>query len=314
MLRFLQAITWSLFLGQAVAATDTVVREIPTDPWVKSFFEAIDPLADKAGLEPLRAGKAPEDDKAVRMYIGFGLGGLQGYAIARRNGVWTGSKFQSDGSKQASRFEKSELKPKTTWDDLWATLCDRGLLTLADFSTLPPSNYWPTDGVGVVVEVFEGNKYRTYMYPNPSQFDNEECRQLERLWMTFLDQVGQKSYPLRERKFLSKWEIRQVAWAIRKLKYPISAADFFKAMPFDFRARDLVSNGSTSGSGFSWSEIHLTNRSDRAGHWALRTYDVSNFVVRHAEIVFHDRELESPLVLQPESYPSDQTRLPEIGK
>jgi hypothetical protein len=292
-------------------------REIPKDNWVGIYFESIDAVAAKAGLISLRNAVPARDHRELRLWLGFGLSPLRGYVVTCEHGEWKG--YEINGQLRSQKPQISELKPRTTWDTAWSALCEKQLLTLPDFSTLAKSNYTVFDGGCVVVEVFSDQCYRTYMYPNAWAFDNPECRQVEALIATFLREFKGGDGKTRDRKFLTSLEIRSLAARLPLLQYPIATGSFLAALPVNLHERDLRGDGGISGIEDAWwSEWPLTNRADPRGYFALVGYlakashsDLKGeTIIRHAEVVFHDRELEQALVLQPQDYPAKRTAAP----
>lgn len=248
------------------------------------------------------------------------MGGLSGIVIQRKEGKWSASELREDAHQK--QVETTRLEPRKSWDHAWATLEEKGLLTLPDFSTLPPSDYAVLDGSSIVVEVFTTGKYRTYMYPNPGQFDNPECRLIEILTATLMKEIRRGDGRVNGRSFLSAQEVRKLGDKIYALKYPLPITDFLKTLPIDLAARGLRSDGSSGDEGISWKEWPLTSRVEPRGYFALvaftqakgfRDHEGEN-TVRHAEVVFHDRNLFQSLVLQPSDYPTRRSPEPPSVK
>jgi len=145
----------------AVAAPKEI--EIPKAGWVGIFFESINELSKQAKWTPLREVDVPSGSLEVRVWIGFGLSPLQGLRLCRNGDKWTG--FHTVEVHGFS-FQDKEVKPRTDWASLWQKVEKLGILTLPDSSTLP-NEAMVCDGESYVVEINDGEHYRTYKYGNP---------------------------------------------------------------------------------------------------------------------------------------------------
>jgi len=285
------------------------IRDIPDDSWGGIFFETIDRVAATADLPPLRTASPGPDHLEVRLWFGFGLGGMRGFIVRYHAGEWSGRELLEDAHRV--KVEAKTLKPRDGWDNAWRALTEKRLFTLPDFSTLPRSNYLVHDGSCGVVEVFAAGKYRTYMYPNSWAFDNQECREFEALTATFAHEFLGGDGKSRQRKFLSAVEIRILGERLTGLDFPLPAKAFLDALPVRLHERYLTADGLAGMENTWWSEWPLTNRSDPKGYYALVGYLAKTSIgdlegeriIRHAEVVFRDRELEQTLVLQPQDFP-----------
>jgi len=163
--------------------------EIPKDSWEPIYFRSINGLTEKVQWKPLREVGVPAGSLEVRVWIGFGLSSLQGYRLCRNGDTWTGVYVNANhfaiqeiwlkNQRQLNKKQKEiyeslykeskplyELTPQTGWENLWKKVEAFGILTLPDASTLPNRKNI-RDGVGYVVEINDGEHYRTYLYSNP---------------------------------------------------------------------------------------------------------------------------------------------------
>lgn len=293
-----------LLMGMAALHGATPVREAPVATWEKIYFRTIDYLTSQAGLTSLRTSALEPGHLEARFWFGFGIVGTRGLMLQRANGQWTSTEIWEGVSHEKARTSPVPLGG--AGEELWRKLADKRLLTLPDFKSLPQSGYGSLDGTCVVVETVADGKYRTIMYPNPSSYDNAECRELESLVATLTHELKKGDGTVRARRFLTSMEIRILASKIFSLKFPMQEVDFLKALQIDLNARDLKSDGISSDSGVSFQEWPLTSRAEPRGHFALVAYYEPDRrdSVRQADIIFHDRALEQSLVLQPEEFPA----------
>ena len=158
--------TYPSWEGPAVAEPTV---EIPDATWPPIYFESIDERTDALGLGRLRTVKLPADALEVRIWEGFGLQQLEGF-ILRRNpgGDWSAWHVPEQYLPRLSRARGVDAK------EIFRQLVDLGLLTLPDHTTLPDEAV-VLDGTGYVIELHDGESYRTYLYSNPSYQDWPEA-------------------------------------------------------------------------------------------------------------------------------------------
>jgi hypothetical protein len=273
-------------------------REIPKDSWVATYFGEIDRATTALGLTTLRTATLPADAIEARFWVGFGLTGMRGYILQRKNGAWSGLTVM--GAQFREPATATPVTRDVPWEATWTALRAKRLLTLPDFSTLPQSGYSVTDGSSFVVEVYAEGKYRTYLYPNSSAFDNPECREAEALHALAVGALTGRSIPLKERKFLQPDEVQRLSATLGNLTYPIAREAFLAALPVDLKARDLVPSGSTSRDGLTWIEWPLTPRTTPEGSYFLRAtlarqpnlIHPDEKTLSHAVVVYHNAVLE----------------------
>ena len=147
----------------ARAENSPQARIVPDAHWVKIYFESIDDLARRMKLKPLRTLRLRPDELEVRIWEGFGLGPLTGYVMKRSEGRWSAL-----ASRQAYKRATESLRvPRSAdWAATWARLERDGIREIRDDSD-NPSCVMVLDGVGYVVEIAQGDAYRTYLVSNP---------------------------------------------------------------------------------------------------------------------------------------------------
>ena len=161
--------TGSIATSQAKTASPKKI-EIPNASWESIFFEAIDELSEKTNWMPLREVGVPVGGLEIRIWIGFGEDHLQALRLCRNGNEWVGFYVQ-DG------HNITEVKPQTNWTELWKKIDALGILVLPDSSTLQ-NERMVADGVNYVVEINDGEHYRTYMYGNPQEQEWSEAKKI----------------------------------------------------------------------------------------------------------------------------------------
>jgi hypothetical protein len=167
-LPFLMAAVW------AFSAPKNVV--IPNAHWEPIFFGAINPLAQSAGLQPLRRADLLKGSLEIRVWVGFGLSPLEGIRLRRDGKQWSGLHAR-EGFGEKWPMSVKPVSPKTGWDELWKQVESLGILTLPDSSTLPDEAL-VLDGESYVFEISDGETYRTYRYGNPQFQKWPEAKQI----------------------------------------------------------------------------------------------------------------------------------------
>jgi hypothetical protein len=150
--------------------------EIPKAHWEPIFFLAINPLAESASLQPLRQADLPKGALEVRVWVGFGLTPLEGFRLRRDGKQWSGLHAR-EGLGEKWPLSVKSVSPKAGWETLWTQVDAMGILTLPDSSTLPDEALC-LDGVSYVVEISDGETYRTYMYGNPQEQKWPEAKKI----------------------------------------------------------------------------------------------------------------------------------------
>jgi hypothetical protein len=164
-------------------------REIPNAPWEPIFFNSINERAALAELNDLRSTILDHDDIEVRVWYGFGVSALSGYAIKRRGGEWSALRIPPVKLSDPKSAKAFAITSKSGGQQLWERLTKEGLLTLPDSSTLP-DNSSSLDGVSYVVEINMNLTYRTYMYGNPEKQKSPEARQMAEIIHTIYEELG----------------------------------------------------------------------------------------------------------------------------
>src|SRR5262249_34871537 len=115
-----------------VTQTNTTTPEPELTP-DKTFAREIDHVAKLAGLPPLKTSNLARDDAEARVWYGFGLILLEGFAIKRTNNQWSAFHLKADGAnpRYITKVARIQLPaPKSGWENCWHRLTDAGILTL----------------------------------------------------------------------------------------------------------------------------------------------------------------------------------------
>ena len=190
-----------LFAASASTASAEIIGpnadSIPKDSWVGIYFNHFDLAAKAARLPLLRETPLRSGEREVRIWTQVEIGAPKHlYRFTERNGRVSGDQIEYWGV-----HSSTGERPAEPWDDLmmdsqrgrcagsatssematcrvrfkrepgWnAVLRDagaHGLWTLPDPSALPPDHVVVLDGWTMVVELRDGERYRTYRYNNP---------------------------------------------------------------------------------------------------------------------------------------------------
>lgn len=176
----------------------------PYDPAEPRFAYFIDEVARAAGLEPLRSRPAGKVRREIRLWEGFGIVAPEELlrVVETSSGVggthlfwWTPNDPASEAAadrdtalisnaelfaslrkwygcrrlRRTTDFEMCEatLRRGQTWAGILAQLDSLGVATLPDESELSPPGGIGLDGFTLVVEVRDGDRYRSYSYWSP---------------------------------------------------------------------------------------------------------------------------------------------------
>jgi hypothetical protein len=175
-----------LLLGTSTAACflthppDAQKPEVaPEARWEPIFFKMINERLAESGIAELRTTQMAGDDFEVRVWVGFGGGiGEDGIILRKSSGQWSGLYLHgiSRGPRLVTTVSNLAA-PKSGWEPAWQKLTHAGLLTLPDALAIG-CNTQIFDGVSYVVEINKDQKYRTYLYDNPSQAKCSEGKQM----------------------------------------------------------------------------------------------------------------------------------------
>jgi hypothetical protein len=130
---------------------------IPKDTWEPIFFKSINERMTGANLPSLRTVMLPQNDFEVRVWVGFGLYGIDGFIIQRSVNEWAATHLHEMSERPPYRKYQRNLKtPKSGWGSAWQKLVDAGVLTLPDASEINCEG-GVNDGKSYVVELKSGH-------------------------------------------------------------------------------------------------------------------------------------------------------------
>lgn len=162
--------------------------EIPDQNWVPQIFERtgiaskpINQRAAESNLPLLKTVVLPNSDLEIRVWVGFGITGVDGLVLRRSADQW--SAIHLHGMARREPFPNSQENlgsPKSGWQQLWKQLSDAGVLTLVDSFSIE-CNPGVLDGKSYVVETNTNRTYRTYAYPNPRYAKCEQAKQMVKI-------------------------------------------------------------------------------------------------------------------------------------
>ena len=146
----------------------------------------------------------PSGDLEVRVWVGFGLTGEDGFILKRSANEW--SAIHLGRRSEQPSFSKSQenlAAPKSGWDRAWQKLVDAGILTLPDAEALH-CNPEVMDGTNYIVEINHDKTYRSYRYltpwdekPQPGVYTPcKEAKQMLAIGKIIADEYGLKRFDL----------------------------------------------------------------------------------------------------------------------
>ncbi len=160
-----------------------VVILTPVEQWEHFFFDdlkgltGINHVARDAGLSDLRTTVIGKDDIEIRVWRTTDR--IEGAVFRKTAGIRSGLHIIVD----PVNYPPEEVwvgdlpLPKSGWDAVWEELIDQGILKLPtpDDSICERSGI---DGSGSIVEINQGQTYRTYMYRDNDCVLNRSMRKI----------------------------------------------------------------------------------------------------------------------------------------
>lgn len=130
----------------------------------------------------------------MRVWYGFGLTPLDGFILKRGDGQWSALYLEGDNYYEPKKVKRKEVgPPQSGWGACWERLVSSGLRTLPDSSEID-YDADGTDGWGYLVEIREGNSYRTFHYQLPEYSRRAEARRVLEIGNTIGDEFRLPSF------------------------------------------------------------------------------------------------------------------------
>ena len=146
----------------SIGYSQTQPQDIPQAGWEPIFFQEINQTTAKVKKEDLRTKPLPAEAEEIRIWIGFGRRHLEGFILKKNKDGIKGFHLAPRGKTlEPLKSKKSDL------ERLWDDLAVQGFFTLPDASKLE-GELQVLDGTSYVVEIQNGQGYRTYHYSNPA--------------------------------------------------------------------------------------------------------------------------------------------------
>ena len=150
----------------------------PEAKWEPIFFKMINERLVESGTAELRTTQMTGNDFEVRVWVGFGGKGEDGIILRHTSNQWSGLYLHGlSRSPRVATTVRHLAAPQSGWEAAWQKLTKAGLLTLPDAAAAGCS-VKIFDGVSYVVEINKDQKYRTYLYDNPSHSKCSEAKQM----------------------------------------------------------------------------------------------------------------------------------------
>jgi len=177
------------------------------EKWGAWNYNFIDRYSDYAHWPPLREVGVPVGSLEIRVWIST-ENTFYAFRICRHQQQWTGYytsllfanamlvpdgdtwKIERDYTINPRYLLLFELKPQTSWKNLWGKVEKMGILTLPDPSTLP---YKTESFYGFIytVEINDGEQYRVYKYIDPENHDWPEAKKFNQIMNIFRQEFHQ---------------------------------------------------------------------------------------------------------------------------
>lgn len=171
---------------------------IPNDTWGPIYFRSINERTSEANIPSLQTVVLPEGDFEVRVWVGFGLYGIDGLVLRRSGGRLSALHLYGMIERPPrDKYEGEIGPPKSGWPNAWRRLEEAGILTLPDASSINCDS-GINDGKSYVVEVNKDSVYRTYHYDNPDYAKCAEAKQMIKLGEVIAEEFGLEEFKARK--------------------------------------------------------------------------------------------------------------------
>lgn len=141
---------------------------------LRLLLDEIDTFSEKFRIGTLRKHAVVENDKEIRIWIGFSPSMTRGLLLSDNSASLLPPIGESEGGKD---HRIQNLVPRDSWTALWKDAAIADLLSLPD----EPTAEWiepRDDSDAVIVEIKTGDNYRTMMYSSPCNSRAANARKL----------------------------------------------------------------------------------------------------------------------------------------
>jgi hypothetical protein len=170
---------------------------MPLGRWEPIFFKFINERTGAANLPALRTVALRDGDIEVRIWIGFGISGGDGFILRRSANEWSAihlrGMFDRDPP-QKHQEQRNLAVPKSGWNRMWQRLVDAEILTLPDALAIDCRG-GALDGVSYVVEINVDRIYRAYLYDNPQLARCGEAKKMVEIGDILFEEFGLYQQP-----------------------------------------------------------------------------------------------------------------------
>ena len=142
----------------------------------ETFSREIDHLSKLAGPRFLKSSNLARGDTDARVWYGFGLVLLEGFAIKRTNNQWSAFHLKANEAnpRYITKVARIQLPaPKSGWEKCWQRLTDAGILTLPSGTEAPDP-----DAEGFYVETMADGSYRNFEYTSPEYSESPNAKRM----------------------------------------------------------------------------------------------------------------------------------------
>jgi hypothetical protein len=175
--------------GQVPCVAQTnVPTPLPERTPDETFSSEIDHLAKLAGLPPLKSSKLARGDLDARLWYGFGLILLEGFAIKRTNNQWSAFHLKANEAnpRYITKVARIQLRvPKSGWETCWQRLVESGILTLRS-----GTEDVDEDAEGFYVETMAGGSYRDFEFTSPESSKSPDAKLMLGIGDIISDEFG----------------------------------------------------------------------------------------------------------------------------
>ena len=181
-----------------IEARQEATAVAPAARWEPVFFGIINERVAEAKIPNLRTALLPDGAFEIRVWVGFGIRGEDGFSLQHSSGQW--SALHLHGMAERPPFVKtlrSLPAPRSGWEAAWKKLVEAGVLRLPDASDVG-CNTHIFDGTSYVVEINLNKTYRTYLYDNPKYARCDEAKHMIRIGEIITEEFGLKEFKIRD--------------------------------------------------------------------------------------------------------------------